>query len=1036
MNIAGISIRRPVFVVMLIASIITLGVISYLNIPVDLLPNIEQPSLSVNTGYPGASAEDVENIVTRPLESALGTVEGLDTISSQSREGGSQVTLNYKLGTDVKFAELKVIEKVQQVAPNFPDGVEDSRIRRFSSDDAPIMTISIIGPRPLPDLRDIVQNDIQPGLETVEGVGSVSMFGGQSRIVTISLNESLLAANGVSYKQVKDAITARNVSLPVGSVRGEARIMSVRVLGRADTVADIADIQFTSATGKILRVRDVATVALGLADEDSRARVDGRNAVLFSISKQSGSNTVKVAEAVRREIDTLEQDLPGGISLKIVNDSSVAITRSIQGVEGDILLGAVLAVLIVLLFLGNFRSTVITAAVLPNCLLGAFFLSFVAGFSLNTMTLLALSIAVGLLVDDAIVVRENIFRHIEMGEDPKTAALKGTNEVGLAVLSTTLTILAVFVPISFLQGQIGQLFKEFGLTVAFALVISLVDAFTAAPMLSAYWHARAGRKKSRNRFILFFSRLHELWNKVYDKILAAYKRVLTWGLNHKIKILIAMVALFAVSLLVSRFLGSSFMAPSDSGSISIDFEVAPGMPVNYIDAYVRDTETYLATLPYIETYFSFVGRGSSNQASINVDLKALKDRSVSTRAAIVQIRGWLRGQFETFLSYRLSERNTSFGGFGGGFGGGNGISISIRGQDLKTLSDLMNRFADVLSRTPGISDVNTSLKPGAPELVIALDAFKAEKLGITETFLAGQLRDLIQGATVAQPLASGGKDYFMVIRLAEAARSREADVRNFLITTPSGKKVPLSSIAQFTVTASPREIRREAKSRVVRVTGNLEPGYSYSDTAERARRNIEQTIIRPAGYSYGFTGQQQQLNDLVTQIVFAIGLALLFMYMILASLYNSFIQPLVIMLSIPLAVIGAFLTLLIFNIDLDIYGYIGLLLVLGLVTKNAILVIDFANQLRQEGKSLREAILTAGPIRLRPILMTSFSTIFGMLPLALGLNEGSSGRQALPLAVIGGMITSTFLTLVVIPVVYEAVERLFEKAKQKRLSRG
>ncbi len=1027
MNLAGVSIRRPVFVVMLLLSVVTLGLISYANIPVDLLPGIEQPSLYVFTSYPGAAAEDIENIVTRPLENALGTVEGLDSISSRSREGSSQITLNFKLGTDVRFAELKVIEKVQQASPGFPDGVADPRIRRFSSDDRPIMTISILGPRPLADLRDLVETDVQPRLETVEGVGSVSMYGGQSRIVTISLNESLLAANGVTYKQVKDAITAKNVSLPVGTMIAGGKETSVRVYGRADTVDDIADVQFTSSTGTLLRVRDVAAVALGLEDENSRARVNGRNAVLFSISKQSGANTVAVAEAVREELERMAGDLPGGISLKVVNDSSIIINRSISGVRDDILIGAILAVLIVWLFLGHFRSTLIVASVLPTCLLGAFFLAYFAGFSLNTMTLLALSIAVGLLVDDAIVVRENISRHIDLGETPAAAALKGTTEVALAVLSTTLTILAVFIPLSFLQGQIGQLFKEFGLVVAFAIIISLVNAFTGAPMLSAHWHGRTGGTP-RNKVFRFFSLAAHKWNALFNRVAALYRRILAWSLDHKFRVLFIMAGLFALSLVGAQFLGSTFMSSGDEGSFSVDVEVAPGAPLDYIDGYIRDIEGFLAGLPEVDTYFSFVGRGGGNRAEINVDLKALKERTATTRELMGRVRRYIQGKFESFLSYRLSESGRSLIGFRGG----GGVSINVSGRDLNTLRDLMNKFAAVMTGTSGVADVDTSLKPGAPELVIRLDKFKAEKLGITETWLANSLRDLISGTTVASPLSTGEREYFMVIRLTESARTGENDLKNMLITSPAGRKVPLASIARFSSSAAPREIRREAKSRVVRITAGLEPGNSYSDVVARVRQNIEQGIILPPGYAYSFTGQQQQLSDLQSQIVFAVALALLFMYMILASLYNNFVQPFVIMLSIPLAVIGSFLTLLIFNIDLDIYGYIGLLLVLGLVTKNAILVVDFANQARKGGMTLRQAILTAGPVRLRPILMTSFSTIFGMLPLALGLNEGSSGRQALPLAVIGGMLASTFLTLVVIPIVYEAVETLFERAKKKK----
>jgi HAE1 family hydrophobic/amphiphilic exporter-1 len=1024
MNIAQISINRPVFIVMIVLSIIVLGIVGYSNLAVDLLPKVESPSLMVFTVYPGASAEEIEDTITKPLENSLGTVEGLDTLSSISREGLSRINVNFNIGVDVKYAELKVREKVQIVMPLLPTDAQEPVVRKFSTEDIPIMYMSVVGKKDLTALSEIIEDTIQPRIETIEGVGSISITGARKRILQIECDTALLQANGLTYNQIVAAISRKNVSFPVGTIRGNKKNIAIRVTGKAESIEEIANMNFMSTTGRIVRIGDVAKVNMSIEDEQSRARVNNKNAVMFYIFKQSGANTVKVAALVRKALTKLKTDLPSGVSVEIVSDTSETIDRSIRGVQEDILTGALLAIIIVWLFLGNFRSTIITAAVLPNSILGAFFLVFLFGFSLNTMTLLALSLCVGLLIDDSIVVRENIFRYIENGLDPKQAAIKGTNEVGLAVLSTTLAILAVFIPISFLQGMVGQFFREFGLTVAFALIISLIDAFTTAPMLSAYWYAPVNKAKQKG-IVRLFSVLSSGWNRFYDRINRYYHKLLEWGLNHKRVVIIATIVLFSLSLYVSGFIGKSFMSTGDSGGFAVNVELYPGASLDETDKYLKQIETFLLGKKSIDSFYSIVGDDSSNSGTVNVSLVALRDRKESTQDIIGATRKFIDDNFDRYIRYRITEKS-----FMGGMGLNYAIQIDVSGKELPTLESVSKKVMTALSETTGATDVNMSFKPGAPELVLKLDELKAEKLGITAGELALLLRDLVAGSKISTYNLSG-RDYDVVIRLKETSRNEIQDFRNLIITTRTGKKVPLSSICEFKLQSAPLEIRRENKNRVIRINANLANGYSLSDVIESAKKNIDKTA-RPQGYNYEFTGQQKQFVDLITQISFAVLLAIIFMYMILASLYNSAIQPLILMLSIPLAIIGAFLGLLVTGVDLDVYGYIGILLVLGLVAKNAILLIDFTNKNRAEGKSIRDALLIAGPIRLRPILMTTFAMIFGMLPLALGLNEGSTGRQSMPIAVIGGLLTSTFLTLIVVPVVYELVESKLEKRRARK----
>ncbi len=1028
LGIVDVSIRRPVFIVMINFSLNTLGLVGYFNLSVDLLPNVEFPNIVVVSNYPGASSEEMETLITRPLENTLGTSEGLDTITSITREGFSLIFVVFKVGVDLKFSELEVRNKVAATMPQLPTDLVAPTVNRFSTEDIPIAFCSVSGNRSRADITDLINNQIQTLIETANGVGGINVIGGLNKTVNVDIDKSLLLSNGITWDQVLNAIQARNISIPAGLIYGKEKYINVRVYGKADVVKDFGEIPITSKGGVTIRIKDIATVKFGTEDETTRARVNGQSAVIFAIFKESDQNTVRVVDNVYAKIPDIQKALPGDVKIKVIFDTAQSIRRSLTGVEQNILIGALLAIVVVFLFLGNFRSTIITAIALPNSLLGAFFLIFIAGFTINTMTLLSLSLAVGLLIDDSIVVRENIFRHMELGEPPLKAASNGTSEVGMAVLSTTAAIMSVFIPISFMQGISGQFFRQFGLTVAFALAISLLDAFTTAPMFSAYWYKKTSENPKGMAKV--FREISNRWNKLYTVFNNFYHGLLKWSLNHKSRIIISVIVLFAFSVFLARFIGQNFVNYNDNGVFNVNLELYPGAALDKIDYYTKQVEKFLATQPDIDSYFSQIGRVSQSHLSqINVVMKPLNKRKISTLDMVKKTREFLRKNLDYYVISRVTESSSVAGGSGaiGGFGNF-ALQLNIYGDDFAVLDKLSQEFTNVMMATPGATDINTTNKPGIPEMVIKLDNLKAEKFGITAQSLGTMLQDLITGIKVST-YTIGEYDYYVVLRLAANQRNSVNDFDNFMITTKTGQKVLLSSFTKISYSSSPYEIRRYNRVRTVRIFGNITKGYSMTKVLDSLKKNFASRITLPSGYSYEFVGQQKDFHDLVLQIMVSLGLSLVFMYMILASLYNSFIQPIYLMLSIPLAIIGSFLALLITGIDLDIYGYIGILLVFGLVAKNAILLIDFTNKMREDGMSIREALLHAGPIRLRPILMTTFAMIFGMLPLALGLDEGSSGRQALPITVIGGLLTSTFLTLVVIPTVYEWTETRFEKRK-------
>lgn len=1021
MNVAKLAIERPVFVVMIILSLITLGIVGYSNMGVDLLPDVEYPTITVIIIYPGVSAEEIENLITKPVEDALGTLQGLDSLISTSKENISYVTAKFGLGIDIKYAEMKVKEKVDLVKTKLPDGIEEPRITRFSLMDIPVIALTVQGKKDLATLRDIVEDTVKPELEKIQGVGKVEIWGGRERAVMIFINKTLLSARAVTMNQIFEAIKKENLNIPAGSLKTDKKNITVRVKGQFDNLDDIKNIPIKTYTGEIIKLKDIADVEFTLKDEQSRARAEGENAIRLGVFKQSGENTVAVAKRVKLKLGQLQKKLTEEVKIKVFRDPSEYIKLSINGLKEDILLGALFAMLIVWLFLGNIRSTIITAIALPNSLIGAFFFISNFGFTINLMVLLALSLCIGLLIDDSIVVRENIFRYMEKGLPPKEAAEKGTNEVSLAVIATTASIMAVFIPISFLHGVVGQYFKQFGLTVAFALAISLIDAFTTAPMLSAYWWKR--HKKGGKGLGRLWDMLSEKWNIFYEKLNNIYKKILIWALNEKKKVLITILILFMISFVFAKFIGMSFLPDADYHEYELKIETYPSASLQEMDKKIKEIEKYILTLPETESCFTITGSEGENTGRIFVKLNKQKQKKTSQQI-VEQVIAYLKKNYGEDLIINQVET----GGAEVVSGGGDAASlvVNVSGPDMKILEKVARDIKNIVLATKGIAGVDSSYKTGKPEILIKTDRTKASQFGITSYDLGLLLNSLIKGVEISK-LKKGEKEYDIILRIQPDKIKTIDDLKDILITAPSGKKIPLSAISSIEYATGPVEILRENKKRVIKITGNLQHGFALGDVINMVNENIKTNLKIPKGYEYSFGGQVTQMKETISQMTKAMFFAMLFMYMILASLYNSFVQPLILMLSVPLAIIGAFLALLLFNIKMDVMVMIGILMVLGLVAKNGILLIDFTNQKRKEGLSPREALLFAGPIRLRPILMTSFAMIFGMLPLALGWGEGPMRTKGMPIAVIGGLLTSTFLTLVVIPIVYEAYENFKNK---------
>ncbi len=1021
MLLSDLSIKQPVFATMVMVGLVVLGIFSYKELSTDLFPKVDLPVVSVRTLYPGVSPETVETEVTRRIEEAINPLEGIRHISSITSEGFSSVVAEFELGTNIYAAAQDVRSKVSALRRDFPTGVEEPVIERLDPADLPILSLSVASEQLSPKaLTSLVEKVIKKRLENIQGVGSLTIVGGQRREIQILLDPNRMKSYGITVPDVVIALRRENQEVPAGKIEHGRMEELVRIDGKFADAGAFENLIVKSIRGVPVYLNEVASVADGYEEQRTLALIEGRRALALEIRKQSGGNTVDVAEAVKAAIPKLNQEFSGRAQIAVVKDLSTFIRDAVEDVRNTLILGAIFTVMVVFVFLNSWRSTVITGLTLPVSIIAAFIVMKIFGFTLNMLTLMGLSLAVGLLIDDAIVVRENIVRHMQQGRGHFEAARIGTSEIGLAVMATTFSIIAVFVPVAFMRGIVGQFFYEFGITVAFAVLVSLFVSFTLDPMLSSRWYDPAiagGRRRG-------LSRVLEVFDRQFERLHGVYETAIRFSLRHRAAVLGIAFVLFAAALAAFPRLGSTFMPDYDRGEFQVSFKSAPGSGLEQTEKVAGDIVGTITRQPGIAYTFTTIGTrasGAINEGMVYVKLKPKEERQLSD----YQLRGRLREEFASYSAAITSVEEVN------DMGDSKPIQISVRGTDLVELDRISTRVADLVRSVPGAADVDRSLDRDKPEVKIRIDRKLASDLGINLDSIALTLRALLNGEVASQFEDPDGDAYDVRVRLA--ARQRKAlEVLNDIDILSSKKDsagrdmlIPVGQVTTLRRSTSSSQIRRYDLIREVRVSANT-AGRPMGDVVNDIRaRGTELNL--PAGFEVLYTGEAEDMRESFGYIYDALILAVVFIYLILASQFGSFTHPLAIMLSLPLSLIGVVGMLLLTGDTLNIMSMIGLILLMGLVTKNAILLIDHTNRLRRAGTARDEALGKAGNTRLRPIVMTTLAMIFGMLPLALQIGAGSEIRAPMARAVIGGLITSTLLTLLAVPVVYSLLDDLTRK---------
>jgi hydrophobic/amphiphilic exporter-1 (mainly G- bacteria), HAE1 family len=1027
-SLASVSIKRPVFITCIIILMLTVGFLSFKKLPVDLFPDVNFPVITVTIPYPGAGPKEIETQVSKVIEDEVSGISGIKTVRSESREGSSTIIIEFTLETDIKYAEQQVRDRVATAKRKLPDDVKEPTIRRISPADQPIMTIALTADLPADKLFDLADEVIRPRLEQVNKIGLVEVIGGRKREIHVNLNRTKLKDYEVSASTVSQRIAAAGMNIPVGKTDKGEKEISLRTVGEFANINEIKStvINFVGNDTPI-SLEQLGTVEDGLVDEGSRTYVNGTKTLLFMIFKQSGSNSIEVTKGVTTAIEKIQEMLkanPGQPKLQVVRDSSTVIKANVADVQESIFIGIGLTILVVYFFLGSGRSTLITGLALPNSLLGAFILMAYAGFTINIMSLLALSLAVGLLVDDAIVVRENIFRHRDMGKSAVQAALDGTMEVSLAVIATTMTVIAVFGPIGFLQGIVGQFFKEFGLTICFAMAISLFDALTIAPMMSAYFGGSHHIvRKGLAKWIL--QPPLDAFEKFQQILEAIYARVLKFSIHHPIITGMLGVAVFVGSIMTAKYIPKTFLSPQDNGEFAVALDLPPGTSLGRMAEVSQEVDTVIRKHPEVDLTVLTVGNRNkeSNKSEFYVRLVGSKQRSVNTS----QFKDLIRQDLKVFKFANPVVKDIDNVG-----GGQRPFNINIVGTDLDLIEKYSLDLKSKIQNHPALQDVDISHRPGKPEVQFVVDRNRAQMLGVAPNIAGLELRNLVEGTTPAI-FRDQGREFDIRVRLQEDQKDISQTFGEIYVPNLNGRNIRLASVAKKVETTSPATINRQDRGRYIQISADIAPkGPGLGGAMTDIKNIIENDLKLPEGMRYQFIGQAESFQELIINMTIALVLSIVFIYLVLASLYESFVTPFTIMLVLPLAVSGALYALKVMQVSLDLYAMIGCILLLGIATKNSILLVDYANQKNKEGQSLHDSMMEAGKTRLRPILMTSIALIAGMAPVAIGLNEASKQRTTMGIAVIGGLISSTLLSLVVVPACYSTIER-FRMWSSKKL---
>lgn len=1023
MNLSKFAVKRPVTITMLILIVILFGMISLAGLPIDLFPEIEVPVAIVMTSYSGAGPQEIENLISKRIEETIATVSNIDKVNSISSEGSSIVIAQFNFKTDMDFAALEMREKVDLIKGLLPEDANDPMVMRIDPNQTPIMQISLSNLQgDLAGLQKLAEDEFQPRFERIDGVASVDIGGGLVNEIKIKLDPYLLSKYRLSLAQVSQAIAANNVNMPAGNVDNNSQELSIKVVGEFDDFEDLKTMPLSLPSGGVIQLQDLAHISLGHEDKDIVSRVNSRDSINISIQKQSDTNTVKVADRINKELEKLRKEY-GEISVEVVLDSSEFIKLSINNVINNVLTGSIFAVLVLYIFLKSIKSTLIVATSIPISLIASFILLYFNNITLNMMTLGGLALAVGMLVDSAIVVLENIYRFRLSGKSRQEASIRGASEVAMSITASTATTIAVFLPIVFIDGFIGIMFKDFALTVTLSLLASMVVALSFIPMLSSQiLDLEDPDKQDKKRL----AKVYSIFDRALEGLERGYLRVLSLALNHRKLTLVLAGLILVLSLGSLAFVGMELMPETDEGLINIQLELPLGSKTRDVDRVTLEVEEKIADLEEIDVIFTNIGMSSftdasTNKGSISASLVDLKSRKKSTKELADIIRDRLRDIPGAEISLDTQSSMT-------GMSGQSPISIKIKGDDLARLETISNDIKDLVYSIEGTRDVNTSLGDGVPELEVRVKAFEAANYGLTSSQIASALRTEVAGSTVTK-FKSQGDEINVVVSAYDDLTASIHDLHNLSITTAGGQNIPLSELADLKIVEGPVSINREDQVRMVTVDSQIY-GRDLGSIIGDIEKKLEDYDL-PSGYFYDLGGENEDMMEAFSQLALALLVAIALIYMIMAAQFESLLYPFIIMFTIPLAFGGGFLGLFITGKPFSATAFIGIIMLAGIIVNNGIVLIDYINILKKEDHTTMEAIKLAGPVRLRPILMTTLTTVLGLIPLALGIGEGSELQAPMAIVVIGGLSLGTVLTLVFVPVLYSIFEDLSTRFKKK-----
>jgi HAE1 family hydrophobic/amphiphilic exporter-1 len=1024
MLLSDLSIKRPVFAAVMMLALVTLGLFSYKRLALDMYPDVEIPVIVITTKFPGASPESIERELSKKLEDAVNPIAGVKHVTSTSMEGVSFVVVQFQLEVKINEAVNEARAKINAIRADLPAGIEDPVIQKIDFSAAPVMSLAVRAEGMTPrELSTFVDKRIKRRLESVSGIGKVELVGLTKREVNVDVDPSRLESIGMGIDEVIGGLRTENVNTPVGRLRRGDSELPMRISGKPDQVFRFGDMVIGQRSGRPVPLSEVATVRDGIEEQRTMAFINGQPAIGVNIQKQSGANTVALVERVRKAIDKLRPELPPGVKVEVVRDASVFIIESVDDVKLSLFLGGLLTVFIVFCFLNSWRSTVITGLTLPISVMSAFIVMNFMGMTLNVMTLMALSLAIGMLIDDAIVVRENIVRHLEMGKDHFRAAREGTSEIGLAVLATTLSIVAVFVPVAFMKGIVGRFFFAFGITVTWAVLVSLFVSFTLDPMLSSRWEDPDIERTGKRHLI---ARILDVFNDWFDRTADRYRGAIGWSLDHRLAVLLLAFAAFAGGVMLFGRLESTFMQKHDRGEFAANFQTAPDASIAETRDRLDAVLAIVKAMPEVEHTYATIGANDTTvrDASVYVKLKERSERTrnqeqvmADVRARMLKVPG-IVGSLGEAENMRAGEKQ---------------LMINLRGDDIAKLKEYGRQLKDEIYKVPGIVDLGVTLEHDIPEYRLTVDRKRASDAGVNTGDVVRTVGALVGGQAVTTWEDEDGDAVDVRVRLPEGLREdpRQVERLRLAVRKVDGTTalVPLGGFVDYEMKTTPSEIGRQDLSRQVVISANLE-GVQLGTAMKKVEEAASRVKMEP-GYRVVFSGEAEDMIETFGYMAEALLLAVIFVYLILAAQFESFIDPLSIMLSLPLSLVGMAGMLFLTRDAISIMSLIGLIMLMGLVTKNAILLVDYAKHLRAEGMERREAVIVAGRTRLRPIMMTTAAMVFGMLPLALALGAGAEMRAPMARAVIGGLLTSTFLTLLVVPVTYTVLDDVGDWIRRK-----